>query len=559
MHKAFRVNPRFALICGLAILGVLLLKTLYKPNPKKPYSPARTSHGDPELALNFEGLINSIDQEASQKTSRATPQGQRYETQLPRGAIPNQRVLRFATDEELEQFREIADRYGLKTIGVISAYRAIAVEFENLYQFGNVLEQAPEPLGIDFNYRISIPPFSNAENKSFNPADYQSFHNNLVDWLGLNLSQASRNVPIIIALLDTPIRPHSAIPAGRVISMPPPKSDLLNQPETAASGHGTAIASILVGNHPLVPGIAPQSIIHSIPVLGNDGYGDSFTLAQGIQMALQSGARIINLSLGSAGDSSLLREAIADALARKVFVVAAAGNQGQPRVAFPAAYPGVLSVGAVDAAGKHLPFSNTGYDLVLTAPGWGINAAWKDEAFVRFSGTSAAAPVVSGAIVHLLNKFPSLTPQSLIQMLQTYSDDSGAPGYDPIYGHGMINIMRLLNQDIPNLRDVAIVSHHVPDEVGDLIPVQISVQNRGTRSESNIYVDVNMSWLPTQRLYFPMLGIGQTASQTLFIPRRDLEQRGQIELTSTVNMPQWSGGKKQTLQTLITRDQFKQP
>ena len=86
-----------------------------------------------------------------------------------------------------------------------------------------------------------------------------------------------------------------------------------------------------------------------------------------------------------------------------VVIVAAVGNDAVNAVAYPAAYPGVLSVGAVDANGQHLYFSNRGPAVDLVAPGYGVEAAWLDDQTVLFSGTSAATPIVSGALAALLS------------------------------------------------------------------------------------------------------------------------------------------------------------
>jgi hypothetical protein len=555
MSTPFKVRAGFLILCAIALLLALSLHTLYKSNlaSKSTHSP-KTSTPTETLALNFDALSNAINQNSPSKNNTDKNAHHQSESSIPSGAIPNQRILRFATDEELEKFRTIAERYGLKILGSITQFRAIRVEFENLYQFGNVLEQSPDPLAIDYNFKISVPPFKTPDGRQFNPNDYTSFHNTLADWLGINPSQLPPSTAVTIAIMDTAIQPHNALPKDRIIHASTPGIAPSNNPPTAAAGHGTAVASIIIGQHPLVQGIAPGVRILNVPVLGNDGYGDSFTLAQGILTALQTNPQIINLSLSSAGDSPVLREAIAAAVKRNVFIVAASGNQGQDTLAYPAAYPGVISVGAVDASSQHLPFSNAGNNLTVTAPGWGINTAWEQEKLVRFSGTSAAAPVVSAAIAHLISKFPSLTPSTLIQMLQTYSDDAGAPGYDPYYGNGIINIQRLLTQDIPNIRNVAMVSHHIPDTTGDMIPLQISVQNRGTQPENNIYVDLSLPWSTLQRLQYPMLNVGQTGTQTIMIPRQELLNRRQVDITSTVHMPQWNGGPKQFLQTTITLD-----
>jgi subtilisin family serine protease len=555
MNSSLKVRPQFLLFCLASIILALTIHVLHQSRFKRQTANfAERATNQQNLALNFEELLQAIDPSSDHKKNSPNQLTYSTEANIPDAAIPNQRILRFASDTELEKFRSIAERHGIKILGTISQFQALKIEFENLYQFGNVLEQSPEPLAIEYNYRISIPPFKTSNKKPFNPDDYASFHNTLAEWLGIKSTPISNSLPINIAILDTTIQPHRALPSDRIIQIPSPNPSIFATPKTTASGHGTAVASIILGRHPLVPGIAPTSIIQNIPVLGNDGYGDSFTLAQAIETALQAGAKIINLSLSTAGDSPILRDAIMNAVNRNVFIVAASGNQGQNALSYPAAYPGVISVGAVDASSLHLPFSNSGPSLTLTAPGWGINAAWDQDQLVRFSGTSAAAPVVSAAIALLMNKYPSLTPSALMQMLQIYTDDAGSPGYDPHYGYGILNIQRLLSQDVPNIRDVGIVSHYIPQSSGDFIPVQISVQNRGTRPENNIYVDVSLPWAKNQRLLYPLLKTGQTSTQTIIIPRSELQKRSQIDITSTVYMPQWSGGPKQTLQTTLTID-----
>ena len=107
------------------------------------------------------------------------------------------------------------------------------------------------------------------------------------------------------------------------------------------------------------------------------------------------------------------------------------------QLAWPAADPRVVSVGAVDALGQQVSFSNSGAELHMTAPGYGIQTVWGDGSHVLFSGTSASAPIVSGSIAAMMSQNDGMTATQAWQILQTYSNDGGAPGADPDYGQGV--------------------------------------------------------------------------------------------------------------------------
>jgi thermitase len=113
---------------------------------------------------------------------------------------------------------------------------------------------------------------------------------------------------------------------------------------------------------------------------------------------------VINISLGTDGYSAMLVEAVRYAQGRNVVIVAAAGNEQQTVLALPAALPGVLSVGAVDAGGKQAWFSNSGEGLTLVAPGVGIVSGYTGGRLVIGSGTSQATALASGAVASLMSR-----------------------------------------------------------------------------------------------------------------------------------------------------------
>ena len=103
------------------------------------------------------------------------------------------------------------------------------------------------------------------------------------------------------------------------------------------NGHGTAVASMIIGQNALTPGVAPGAEIISIRIADDFGQSDSFLLAKGIVAAVDAGVRLINISMASFGDSALVRNAIEYARAAGSLIVAAAGNNGIDRVFYPAA------------------------------------------------------------------------------------------------------------------------------------------------------------------------------------------------------------------------------
>jgi subtilisin family serine protease len=140
-------------------------------------------------------------------------------------------------------------------------------------------------------------------------------------------------------------------------------------------------------------------------------------------------------------------QAVQYALAKGVSVVVAAGNEGAngDPVEYPAASPGVIAVGAVDVAGIHPSWSSSGSHLAVVAPGVGILSTVPLSAsptgYASWSGTSMAAPFVSATVALLRHAQPTLTPAAVRERLVTTADDLGAPGFDPLYGAGLVDLV----------------------------------------------------------------------------------------------------------------------
>lgn len=201
----------------------------------------------------------------------------------------------------------------------------------------------------------------------------------------------------------------------------------------APSAHGTAVASILVGADAGFRGAAAGADLFAADVFGDDIEGGSAeAVADAIGWLAAQKVSVINLSLE--GPPNRLVEIVCRAAqARGVILVAAVGNSGPSApVAYPAAYPSVVAVTAVDAADRVYLMANRGPQVAFASLGVDVKAAADDGAYEAVSGTSFAAPRIAAALA--LEHAP--TPQAAVTALASNARDLGAPGRDSTYGFG---------------------------------------------------------------------------------------------------------------------------
>ncbi len=236
-----------------------------------------------------------------------------------------------------------------------------------------------------------------------------------------NITKGNPNLKI--AVVDTGIDyNHEAFKDGRVIkgynfadNNDDPMDDM---------GHGTHVAGTIgaAGDDGIgVVGEAYKCKLIAIKVLGKDGSGSISNIADGINAAVQMGARVINLSLGGPEASDTLQQAVDNAVNKGVVVVAAAGNSGDEEDDYPAAYPDVLSVGATDQNDARASFSNYGSYVNVAAPGVNILSS-TEGTYKTESGTSMASPHVTGAVALMLSVNPNLTPAQCRTILEQTGD-----------------------------------------------------------------------------------------------------------------------------------------
>lgn len=238
---------------------------------------------------------------------------------------------------------------------------------------------------------------------------------------------------LVLAMLDGPVNTQLAefIDADlRYLSLLPAQ---FAPRDPAATRHGSAVAALLLGREQ-VAGLLPAASLHALGIFGEDAEAGLHTRSDWVIQALdqvagiQPPVRVVNLSFG--GSYSLLLARTFEQLARQMHFVAAAGNDGAPRVRYPAAYPAVIAVGAVDARLRRLRQANYGRELALVAPGEDIWTLDQNGQGYFASGTSFAAPFVSAAL--------ALSPSPAA--LHAQARDLGAPGFDPEHGAGLARL-----------------------------------------------------------------------------------------------------------------------
>jgi subtilisin family serine protease len=200
--------------------------------------------------------------------------------------------------------------------------------------------------------------------------------------------------------------------------------------------------------------VAPQVRILSIRAIlddnepgfavynGNAAFDDA--IANGINYAVGHGAGVINMSLGSADASRSMRQAIANAVAHGVVIVAAAGNDGTAgggftSYSYPASFTGVISVAAVGPAGNRASFSDRNSSVVVSAPGVSIDGAGPGGEYITGDGTSPASAFVAGVAALIRSAYPHLTPVQVMQAIVTSTTGRPPGGYSPGVGFGEVN------------------------------------------------------------------------------------------------------------------------
>jgi type VII secretion-associated serine protease mycosin len=253
---------------------------------------------------------------------------------------------------------------------------------------------------------------------------------------------------VIVAVVDSGSGPHPDLTDNLL-----PGRSFFNSTENQdgndidTSGHGSHVAGIIaaVANNGIGgSGVAPNAKILPIKVLDQAGQGDARDVAAGVRFAADSGAKVINLSLGGATESLSLTQAIQYATDKGSLVVAAAGNGGPTdRPKWPASLDLTIAVTAVDSANNVTSFDQRGDYIDIAAPGANVVSTAKGD-YGTLSGTSMAAGFVAGAAALLFAAEPRVTNAQVRDILLRTATDIGEPGRDVTFGAGLINMVAAL-------------------------------------------------------------------------------------------------------------------
>jgi len=215
------------------------------------------------------------------------------------------------------------------------------------------------------------------------------------------------------------------------------------------NGHGTHCCGVIAAqrNKVGIVGVAPDAKLLVGKVLGDGGAGSVDTIVKGIEWAVSKKADIISMSFGAHVSDKRLQKAIEYAYSKNVLLIAAAGNEGPgpQTVGYPARYPQVMSVAAIDPNRKVAKFSSRGPEVDIAAPGVDILSCYPPKNYAKLSGTSMATPFVAGVVALLLSYDRAKginrinNTMELIEAVKATSFDAGSQGFDNEYGWGLIN------------------------------------------------------------------------------------------------------------------------
>ena len=251
---------------------------------------------------------------------------------------------------------------------------------------------------------------------------------------------------IIIGVIDTAIDPDHPDLKGAVLE----SYDALPDQPVNNRRHGTAVAGLLAGRS-MILGVAPQARLliaraFDVPVKNAKASATTYQILEALDWTVSKGAHIINMSF-TGPRNNLMSKALSAAAKKNVVLIAAAGNNG-PKAppAFPAAEQSVLAVTATDADDHIYANANVGGYVFVAAPGVDVLTAAPDQGVDMVSGTSFAAPFLSGLAALMLEQDKALTPRQFAKTIALTSQDLGQPGRDHVFGVGLANLAKALAQ-----------------------------------------------------------------------------------------------------------------
>lgn len=263
---------------------------------------------------------------------------------------------------------------------------------------------------------------------------------------------STRGENTVVAILDTGIdyrHPDLKYNIIGGISFVPEEKDHLD-----LNGHGTHVAGTIGANGRLL-GVGPQCKLLAVKVLDRHGAGSYQGIIKGLEYVRRwkgpagEKVNVINMSLGGPQDNENLHREVKKVMEAGITIVAAAGNEGDgradtPEISYPAYYKEVVAVGAINLQSGIANFSNSNDRIAIVAPGVETYSTFPGGKYVKLSGTSMAAPHISGAVALIYSRwqkrfkaYPS--PREVKMLLHYAGIDLGETGFDNLYGYGLFS------------------------------------------------------------------------------------------------------------------------
>ncbi len=207
---------------------------------------------------------------------------------------------------------------------------------------------------------------------------------------GPKLWKKSQGKGVKVAVIDTGISRNHRDLRGQI-------KGGINLVQGGSNGHGTHVAGIIAAarNHWGIVGMGPEIELYDVRAFGADGTASLANIMRGIDWCIENRMHVVNMSFGMPEYSEGLAQLTKKAASQGIVMVASAGNNGGA-VEYPARYPHVIGVGALDRNGRLASFSSRGAGMSASAPGVDILSTWPNNSFKKLNGTSMAAPHIAG-------------------------------------------------------------------------------------------------------------------------------------------------------------------
>ncbi|PFJ29172.1 S8 family peptidase [Bacillus thuringiensis] len=313
----------------------------------------------------------------------------------------------------------------------------------------NNLKRNPDVLSVEYNKEVTLlenPKTKNVSAKSINLAKQTESY-------GINSVKAKeawkRGITgkgVKVAILDTGVEfYHKDLKIEGGISFVKEVLDngTLSKGYDDFNGHGTHVAGIIgaKNNNIGTVGVAPDSKLYAVKVLDGSGDGTIEDIVAGIDWCITNRMDVVNLSIGSPEGSPTYQAIVKKAKEKGVIVVAASGNDNlkdNSGVDYPAKYPEVVGVAAVDKYNKHADFSSVGPEVDVAAPGVSILSTYVGGKYEYMSGTSMAAPYTTGVVALYKSAYPKAKVEDILKVMYTNIVDVDRKGFDNKTGRGLV-------------------------------------------------------------------------------------------------------------------------